>query len=265
MRKITSLLFAAAALFVTGCSSSINVISQSSEGQTIVDGNTSEWNNLTTLKNENIAFGFRNDNNYLYIAMTTNDRNKIMKIVTGGLELWLEPNNSDNKIGIKYPERPDPADIMKFREQRREMQQKGETPPPPDFLQTQNTLAIINNDGKILKEFPINGNTYQVKVTMNHEDFTYELRVPIGENQNVPDGLKIKPGEEVAVEFITGSVMQDMQRRRNDDGMGMPPGGEGMPPGGMDGRGHGGPGGPGGGMRSQNSGPLNYKFDVKLK
>lgn len=252
MKQLAALTIITLALFLTGCSGSINVTSQPVERK-----------DLIPIKNENIAIGFRNDNDYLYIAMVTNDRNKIMKVLTGGLEIWLEPSDSDNKIGIKYPERPDPSEIMKIREQRREMQEGGKDAPPPNFLQTQNTLSIINEDGMVLKEFPIDGKTYQAKVEMTRESFTYELRVPIGESQNVPDGLKAKSGETIAVEFITGNFMQDMQRRRDDGGMGMPHGeGDGR----MGGRGPGGQGGPGGpgGMRPGNQGPLNYTFDVKL-
>lgn len=261
MNKYTGIILLSTSLFFFGCSSSINVISEPSQGKITIDGNTSEWNNLHTLKNQNIAFGFKNDNEFMYISMVTNDRNKIMKILTGGLDIWLGPNDSDNKIGIKYPERPDPADIMKLREERRNNLENGDNQAPPSFLATQNTLGIMNKDGKVLKEFPISGNTYQAKINLTREEFSYELRIPIGEILNSPEGLKIKPGENVAVEFITGSLMQDMPRRRDDGGMGMYNE--------RDGR-MGGERGPGGeqqgpgGMRTSNSGPLDYNFNVKL-
>lgn len=280
MKLYITLLFFTAALITSGCSGGISVLSLPSGENTVIDGNTSEWNNLTSIKNEKLAIGFRNDKDYLYIAMVTNDRSKIMKIITGGLEVWLEPGDSDSKIGIRYPERPDPSDMMRFREQNRNTPENGDNPPPPD-LGMQNTITILSEDGTELKQFPADGNTYKSKITINRESFSYELRVPIGANISSPDGLKINNDDNINVEFITGDFNRDMMRRRSGDGTMMPPpdgggsmgggpgGGSGGPggPGGGPGSPGGGPGGhrgPGGGPMSQKTGPLNYTFEVKL-
>jgi len=260
MKLYITLLSFTCLLFIDGCSGSINVVSSTNEGNTVIDGNTSEWKNLSPLKNENIAFGFSNDNQYLYIAMVTNDRSKIMKIITGGLEIWLEPDDADAKIGIRYPERPDPAEMMKLREQNRNMQNGGENTSPPQLLSLQSTLTILSEEGNELKQFPVDGNTYKADIKIEKGSFCYELRIPIGESIASPEGLKTKSGDKIGIEFITGDPFREMMRRRNENmGSNMPP-----PSDGHEGRGPGGPGGPGG-MRTSNSGPLNYTFDVTLK
>jgi len=98
-------LFLVTGFVFAACSGSIQVTSQQNKGEINIDGSAVEWKQLTNMKGENISFGFSNDVNNLYITMVTNDRNKIMNILRGGLVVWIDPGKSEEKIGIKYPEK----------------------------------------------------------------------------------------------------------------------------------------------------------------
>ncbi len=265
MKRYSALILFISALLITGCSGSINLVSSPADTKTIVDGDLAEWNNLTTIKNENLAFGIRNDNNYLYIAMLTGDRSKIMRIMTGGLQVWLDPEDPDNKIGIQYPAKPDPVQMRKAFEERMVREQTGRQG-APDFMASQKNIAILNDDDLLLEEYPAGGTTYQAKVTMDRERFAYELRIPIGENMKSPVGLKAKPGDKISIEILTGEFIPE------GPGGGMGPDGAGRPPmdggrlpiggGGRPGRGM---GGQGGGRPEMDMKPMNYEFNVTLR
>ncbi len=70
-----------------------------------IDGNLEDWDvPLTYYSREGVRAGFKNDAEYIYIALIINDQNTIKQIKMSGLEIWLDDKgNSDKKIGIKYP------------------------------------------------------------------------------------------------------------------------------------------------------------------
>ena len=286
MKKINLvwLLFPFVLLF-TRCAGSQEVSSLPVDKQIVIDGDQSDWAQLTSISKENIAFGFRNDSKNLYLCMITNDRSKIMKIMRGGLDVWLEPENSDNKIGIRYPEKPDPTEMMnqprQGNQQRPEIQdQDGQRPPQMDEennfnprlmneLSKQTDLYILNSDEKIVEIYPINGETFKAKLNINNGVLCYELKIPIGESLSALSGLKTKTNAIVNVEFLSGDLSSDMERMQRPDmsndgsrSSGPPSGGGDFPRGG----GQGGPGGPpsGSGQNRQDTTPIDYSFNVTL-
>ena len=51
------------------CSSSQQVTSIQNNGEIKIDGEQTDWKQLTNMKGENISFGFSNDEKNLYISM----------------------------------------------------------------------------------------------------------------------------------------------------------------------------------------------------
>ncbi|MDR3668295.1 MAG: hypothetical protein P4L35_15745 [Ignavibacteriaceae bacterium] len=212
------------------------------------------------MKGEDISFGFSNDANNLYIIMITNDRNKIMNILGGGLKVWIDPGNPDDKIGIKYPDSPDPADMMEFIKNRRmqappgmnknpdEMSDKKELDPAMTlFLARQKDLYIINDDDEVLKSFPIDGNTYQASLKVDKSYFCYELKIPFGNKPLLNYIPKNNNDKKITVNFVSGNLKSLPDPMQKPDRMGDEGHGGGGPGGGPGGPGGGGPGGPGGG------------------
>ena len=288
MQKLVYLkiLFLSALLIFSACSGSRQVISQPGGSYIKIDGSSSDWQQLISMKGENISFGFSNDADNLYLIMITNDRNKIMNILLGGLKVWIDPGNSADKIGIKYPDSPEPADMMELMKNRRMQDMPGMNKNPgelPDkkeldpamtlFLSQQKNLYIINDDDKVIKAFPIDGNTYKASIKVDKNYLCYELKIPFGNKPFLNYILNNNNYKKITVDFVSGNLkslpdpMQKPDRMMGDEHPSGPPmggGGPGGPPGGggPGGPPGGGPGGPPGGKPANV--PIDYSFLVTI-
>lgn len=259
------------------CSSSQQVTSLQSSGEIKIDGEQSDWKQLTNMKGENISFGFSNDASNLYISLITNDRSKIMNILGGGLEVWIDPGNSSDKIGIRYPEKPDPAEMMEeMRKQgppdfKKEQQGRNDNkeldPMMKNFLEKQKELYVLDENGNVIKSYPIDSKDYKLNMNVNRENLCYELKIPFGKKTF----LNLKDGANINVDFQSGEIEMRPGNMNRPEGMGgegnrpsgPPMGGGNPPPGG----GPGGFGGPGGNQQGtfQNTGVVDYSFEVTIK
>jgi hypothetical protein len=284
LKNLLKLTLFAVLVLLSGCSNSRQVTSLPSNTEIKIDGDLADWQDLTNIKDENISFGFRNDDKALYLVMVTNDRSKIMKIMRGGLEVWVEPSNSDDKIGIRFPEKPDPGEMMEqFRSQtmpnrdkqkfdEQNQQEKKELDPGMQmFLSKQKELYVLDEEGKVLKSFPVKGDTYAAAIIPYGSFLCYELKIPFGSKPFLSTASMKNKDSKLTVEFVTGELESGFDKmRRPDDigGEGMPPQGPpmqgGNPPGGP-GMGPGGPGGHGRSMKDiKDSAPMEYSFEVLI-
>jgi hypothetical protein len=282
IRDCFKILYLLAGLLFISCSGSHQVISEQKTDDIKIDGNSSDWKQLTSMKGENISFGFCNDADNLYLVMITNDRTKVMNILRGGLKVWIDPGKSDDKIGIKYPDQPDPAEMM-LQMKNHGRPEMGDQPPgdmndskelDPGmimFLSTQKDLYIINEGGKVLKSFPVNGNSYQASLKADRNSLCYEIKIPFGGLPNLHFTKKNDTENKIKVQFVSGSLksLEPMQRPEGMTEEGMPSG----PPRGGGGHGGGFGGGPGGGNEDrmpghqgrQSNTPIDYSFEVIIK
>ncbi|HEX3073922.1 MAG TPA: hypothetical protein VHP30_09945 [Ignavibacteriales bacterium] len=258
-----------AGLSFTGCSGSSEVESSFNNSQIKIDGSQSDWaGSLKTVKDDNMAYGFKNDGQNLYLCLVTSDASKAMRILTMGLTVWLDPGSSKDVIGVKFPLRPERGEMRDFRMQMpdstgfRDREKRIES-----LISMQKELTVTNKDDLPLYTSEIaSAKDFQAGISYQKDQFVYELKVPLEGNSTAQTVLKARPGEDVEVKIETGKI--DMTQRGG--GMRMGSGGQGgsRPPmggGGREGGGSGrrGGGGERGGMR-QNFKPLDYTFEVKL-
>lgn len=254
------------------CSSSQQVSSSKNNGEIKIDGEQSDWKHLTNMKGENISFGFSNDENNLYISMITNDRSKIMNILGGGLEVWIDPGNSEDKIGIRYPEKPDPAEMMEeMRKQgppnmernQKDMNENKELDPMmKNFLDKQKEIYVLDENGNVVKPYSIDSKDYKLSLKVDRASLCYELKIPLGKKPF----LDLKNGTNINVDFQSGEIEMGPGNMNRPEGMGGegnrpsgPPMGGGNPPPG------GGPGGQGMNQGNfQNTGIIDYSFEVLI-
>ncbi len=248
-----------------GCSSTTELTSSAIQNPIVVDGNSSDWgSNLKYMKDEKVAVGVSNDNNYFYLCLTTNDVGKILPMFRGGFTIWLEnENNNDNSIGIKYPlhnivnESRVMINPESFREKGRGMMLE-------KMIKDQDEIRILNKDN-----FPVtvistsDSSGLMAKLGYTNDRFVYELRVPLKINEQNKYGVDASPGDKLVVKFET-----EKPERPEFNGRGE---GEGMRPGGMgSGGGMGGfPGGNRGGMQGGGERPsfepMDFSVEVTLK
>lgn len=185
-----------------------------------------------------------------------------MKMLRGGLTIWLEPENSDDMIGVRYPDKADPSELIQMRRENTEMQPpQGDDSRIKNMLGMQNELYIVKENNFVLNAFPLNGETYRANIDVTDGKFFYELKIPFRSNHDIKGALNSGAGKSVNITFETGEMERLDMRRRMPEGMGemddeQMPGNMGERP---EGRGF----GRGPGMNMDTS-PMKYKFSVKL-
>jgi len=256
-------LFCLLLLGVYGCSSVPEVTSSRNNNEIIVDGNQKDWGNtFTSVKDENVAVAFKNDNENLYICFITSDNRKTVRILSSGLTIWLYPSDSKDVIGIEYPVRKSSEDFRSV------VNDKGDNMEQTDIngriqklLKVQNELIIVdeNNIG-VFSSSPDVEKGFRAKIGYTMNQLVYELKIPLTNNKEFTQFVfKANPPDNIRVKFESGKV-ENKSSDNDQEGRGS---GEGM-------SGRRGRGGNFGGMSNRrgessgNNNPLDYEFKVKL-
>jgi len=251
-----------------GCSAGVEMNSSYYDKEIKIDGDPSDWNNeIQPIKDKKFSIGFKNDDKFLYICLTTNDRSKIMLMTRAGFIVWFEPENgSKNAFGIRYPLSLDQSEPQPLSQMNREgMPGENMDKIINKMLIEQNEFQVINKEKFPLTEFPILSNEgIDVKLGYHSNQFVYELKIPLAKNSQFPFAIDALPGEKVKVKFETEEVKFENTRGNGN----MPEGEMRQPRGGAGGR-RGGSGGNGGmrqgmGGRGNSFEPIDYTVELKL-
>lgn len=207
-----------------GCASTMRVDSHPALAESRVDGKRrDDWvGGLTLVEKENLWLGFRNDQDYLYLLLTTTDRDVIFSIASGGLIVWFDPAGGKEKVlGFRYPVGMEGA-------------MKGSTPgaarPDPGAFGrllevSADGFEVLRRDGPPLRL--ASRDTLGVQVAASIEDgaMVYEMRVPLRSGEAEPFAVDGALASGVGVGFETPEMKRPVG---GGPGGGMP---EGMPPG----------------------------------
>lgn len=236
-----------------GCSVGTEIQSTYSNNPVNIDGNIDEWGtSLNYLKDDNIAFGFKNNKENIYISIVTADRAKIMKVLTSGLTVWLETGK--DKIGIKYPIRPDREDIREMRMDANENNMPDMEKRIISMLAKETDLQVVTEDDlPLFTDLADKGPGFVGKISYKINQLVYELQVPLVNNK-IAERVFGEETKDVKISFETGKM-----ERGNFSGGSRPGGGEMRPR----------QGGREGGMRPPQGGrpnlePLEYTFKIIL-
>jgi hypothetical protein len=209
----------------------------------VVDGKMNEWGETLLYDNSTkCIYALANDDSALYIAIKASDRTQQMKIVQGGMEIWIDGTAKRKKsIGVKFPLGGGSMQMPAGRTSGREQDSKEMA----KQMRLQMKLKMLTMELAGFKE-DLNGtqsvySNVPVKPVIEWDDkdnMIYELVIPFAAmDETVRANLhNISIGI-----FIKGLKMEQ------GSGGGMPAGGP--PGGGMPGGGRPGGGPPGAGMR----------------
>ncbi len=251
-----------------GCSASVKMNSSYYDKEIKIDGDPSDWNNeIQPIKDKNFSLGFKNDDKFLYLCLTTNDRSKIMLMTRAGFIVWFEPaSGSKNAFGIRYPLALDQSESQPLPEMNRDgMQGDMIGKMVNKMILEQNEFQIVDKEKFPLTAFPIFSNEgIDVKLGYHSNQFVYELKIPLAKNPQFPFAVDTLPGEKVKIKFETEEVKFENTRGNEN----MPEGEMRQPRGGAGGR-RGGSGGNGGmrqgmGGRGNSFEPINFTVELKL-
>lgn len=258
IRVVTSVFFFLIFLLLSACSSTGQLTSGWDSNSVTIDGNSTEW--LSELKQDNengIAYGFKNDNDFLYMCIVFIEPSKLMMMRPGAI-VWLEGEEDSKTFGIRYPLPKLEAEGVEQNFGREIFNRENIKDRIQQFFLKQTEVSIVNKEKYPLGQFPITSNKegIQAKVGYSNDRFVYELRVPLKNAESYLYRADVNPGEIITVKFETEEF--ELKETQNRGGM--------MPPGGGGGNGRRPTQGKGMEMRRErlNMEPLNFSVKVQL-
>ncbi|MEO8167511.1 MAG: hypothetical protein ABI623_04630 [bacterium] len=216
------------AFMLSGCGSSAELASAWSSGNVVVDGQSSDWDKVPLYTGkEKVGVSVSNDNEFLYVYLTTQDRQTQMQIMRFGLTVWLDRKDSkDETFGIHYPLG------MRFNEPLTDRSRSEGGEGMQRALESQSReLEILGpgkNERRRLSLLAVPG--VQAKIAFaGSGNLVYELRVPLKENSNYQfavnaEGSKIGVGissqaDKEAMKERTGPPEEGVRRGESGGGM----------------------------------------------
>lgn len=221
-----------------------------------VDGSVQEWGttDLQYDKKLKCVYSIASDENNVYVFVKSLDKAQEMRILDGGVEVWLDTESKGlNAIGVLFPLPQGPM-AQTERTPLKKTQQK----PDEKIAQVQSKLKLVNyNLSGFKKEW--NGNqsvkgNCPVKVAIDWDEknnLVYELAIPY---TALPNELRAK------MDLLTlNIVINGIALPQNDQGRGGPP------PGGGDGDFGGPPPGAGFGGPQGDMNKMSEKVEMKVR
>lgn len=247
--------------FIVGCNT-INITSYWHDNEVTIDGNGTDWQGKTWIIKDfqNISFGFMNDEDYLYLSITTSDRWLQRQIAMDGLTVWFDrEGGTDKKFGIHYP-LPTMRDMSMERRTRQDMENGLDI--PINFHEQFSDELEIYGPGKDEhhRSNLLEMDGIDVAIKYFQGLLVYEMKVPITDKGSQPYVIGAKAGSVIGVGVET-------TRKSMQDGRGEKRMSNGKPGGGMGSGMGGGAGKRGGRMQSNNSEmkePLKLWSEVAL-
>ncbi|MBI5475977.1 MAG: hypothetical protein HY964_04495 [Ignavibacteriales bacterium] len=216
--------------FLFGCKS-IEISSYWRDREIKIDGDSGEWNGKTWVVDDypNMAFGFMNDENYLYLSLTISDRALQRQIAMMGLTVWFDRNGGEEKqFGVRYPVG------MEMREMQMERRKFGQNEEhnldnmpqfPEKFSDDIEIFGPMENEHQLMRIFETGG--IEVALRFQSGLLVYEMKIPLQDKGPKPYVIGAAAGSVIGVGIETNK--RDMPEGRGERPMmGGGPGGGGM-------------------------------------
>jgi hypothetical protein len=203
-----------------GCSSIDITNSKWADEPVTIDGVNGDWKDKNfVIKDENIMVGIQNDSEYLYLMLTTGDRNNQLQILGRGFTVWLDKNGGNDKnFGIKFPvglfgspmtftqgDQDDNTDRMDQMFQR------------ADANTTIQILGPGENDNQSVMLADAKG--ISIKMGRQNSVLVYEMKIALKKSSDDIYAIGIKNlNSQIGVGFETAEINRDNKEQRNQNG-----------------------------------------------
>lgn len=187
-------------IILGGCSSPLKLTSDWRQGDIVIDGNDSEWQSgLYYDKESDIVYGVRNDGNYVYIFLKTQNRSTQMQIMGSGFTVWFDAEGgTDQTFGIRYPLGHLGAHT-EFHPDADEEQMR------TSVDQSSPELEILGPKKENVQRFSVlEVPGIRAKVSHSRMTLVYELCVPLKKTSEHPFAIGQTASGWVGIEFETG-------------------------------------------------------------
>ncbi len=235
-------------LTVLGCSQA-KFDSRWKDHEISLDGNLEEWNGKMVIPdNSHVAVSVANDENFLYLALRTLDRDIIRQIAIHGFTVWFDRTGGQKeRLGVTYPLGNGLKDMHKMAKKAPNQSFDEFELTINELLMNQHEIVITNTDNNYKTRRSLT-TPEGIVVRLSFKDgvLGYELTVPLHESSDQNFAIGLDPGSTLGIGFTTPKIDREkmkaqMKKSAGGGGMG---GGKG---GGMGGGGRGGQGGRGSG------------------
>ncbi len=206
-----------------GCASSAFIESKSLTESIEINGIQDDWkDNLTYQEDEKFSYGMQNDSQNLYMIFVFSERANILKVLTTGFTIWLEPDKGGKKLGIKYPINLQETNLISmFRNRDRDADPEQFIKAIKKLIESQDEISVVNEKGFSLSSFTVNANSqFDAALGISMGRLVYELKVPLEENSLSPLVLNSNPGESLFMEIETGKLERPEMKRPGGMGVG---------------------------------------------
>jgi hypothetical protein len=252
-----------------------------------IDGKLPEWTSLVSLDPAKVSAGVRNDERFLYVALTASDQPTRLLLASAGFTVWLDPSGKHKKafgIGVQ----PTTAGRFWMRgtgpggqpgeEGRGGPPPEGQAGPPPEGQagpQPEGQAGRLADRGRgalePIRHIEVSGSSkddrrrleldyarrigIDVAATEAEGVLVYEIRMPLAASPDLPYAVGSVPGAIISLGIETAKIERpEGAGGRGGGGRGGGVGGPGGGPG--SGPGGGGIGGIGGGMGGRRGGGM---------
>jgi hypothetical protein len=209
-----SLLIFATSFLISACSSTALINSSWNDGEIKIDGNTSEWQNgAYFVDEEGVTLNFKNDDEFLYLCLITNNHSKITQIMRSGFIVWFDSDyESSKKIGLKYPMQVSMLNREERQEFNKEIFRVGDMQNHfKKIIEAAKEFQILNEEKFPLGQMSIENNEgIKVKLGFDSERLVYELQIPIESSKQYQNKIAARPGDIVTIDFETLEYEFDM-------------------------------------------------------
>jgi len=209
--------------FAGGCRSPLDLTSTWTNSPVSIDGSNSDWTSLTTLESPSLSLGARNDQEYLYLCLTTADPGIQAQILFAGFTVWFPSNHQGaHPFGIQFPLKRDRPARIEGRDQFEAMFQA--------FEPGMNSLLIL--EGSDRQQFSVlQAPAIKVRIGLTRGLLIYEIQVPLKTTSDTPYAAVPTAGGVVAATFETSVADRDeLQSSSTRPGRSMRRGPGGAPP-----------------------------------
>jgi hypothetical protein len=211
-------------LLLNGCSGGIKLTSDWQQREMNSEGTEAQWQRgLYYDRESDVVYGVRNDEQYVYVFLKTQNRSTLMQIFRNGLTVWFDREDGKHQtFGIQYP--------MGRKEARTGfVSDTNEEKVQPFLDQEFPELAVLGPKKNDVQRFSaLDAPGIRVKLSRTHETLTYELRVPLKKTSEQPFAIDPASSSRFGIEFETGEFNRDQMKGgirteggpNSDEGMG---------------------------------------------
>ena len=209
--KQTFTLTALVATLLTGCGGAAPLTSSAPDEPVVVDAQLNEWGGkLKTLSSKDgLLVGMQNDDDHLYLSLSTRNVASIGSIMRAGLIIWVDPAGGKEKtFGIRFPLG------LSMDETGDRRLSEGAAADRVRIERSTQEVEIIGADGQAIRRHKDSIPGIAAEVEADQGVLTYEIQVPLAHTDGVLYAIGTKPGQEIGIgiatpdEFVVNAVQQ---------------------------------------------------------